>query len=323
MPNIVRTFLVNYDGNDADENILEARALGKSITGASKLYTAIAHYSAFGFVPRGRYRKNCACYVRPATPGSWDQLWAIAPLAGEYGIHAKLYNQSISYIFKAVVGSVKLIWPRPSEATQVAELLSNQFHERTTMDHDLSAALAAGLVKSNVDLASISNRLIDTLPLVAESTRAHGRDFVQPIGGTCSKIVQFPNESLESSISESDAEVIRGDAAMELGTMETFRGTKISEVDIRSGHCVIDVEGIEGHLIGKIMDPGLKIANNMYTSALNNHAEFTVKAKAVRQNGKIKRLYISDADDLPGGTVKGLLECQTRKGSDLNQRPSS
>ncbi len=83
--------------------------------------------------------------------------------------------------------------------------------------------------------------------------------------------------------------------------METFRVTRISEVDIRSGHCVIDVEGIEGHLIGKIMDPVLKIPNNMYTSALNNHSEFTVKAKAVRKNGEIKRLYISDTDDFPGG----------------------
>ena len=83
--------------------------------------------------------------------------------------------------------------------------------------------------------------------------------------------------------------------------METFRVTKISEIDIRSGHCVIDVEGSEGHLIGKIMDPGLKIANNIYTSALNNHSAFTVKAKVVRKNGEIKRLYISDADGLPGG----------------------
>ena len=301
MPDIVRPFIVSYDGKDADKNILEASALGESITGASKLYTAVAHYSVFGLVPRGRYRKDFACYVHPASPGSWDQLWGIAPLAGDYGIHAQLYNQSISYIFGRIVNSLISVWTRPSESVQAVESLSDEFHERARMDDNLSAMLVNGLIQANSDLASLQSQLIGTLPRLADTTRPHGRKFVQPVGKTCSKIVQFQNESFESLISESDAEVIRGDTAMEVGPMETFKVTKISEIDIRSGHCVVDVEGIARQLTGKITDPGLEIPNNMYTKSLNDHTEFMVQAKVVRKNGEIKRLYISNADALVEG----------------------
>ena len=298
MANIVLPFEVKYDGRDADESLLEARSLGESIIGASKLYTAVVHYSVLGFVPRGRYRKQFACYAKPATSGSWDQLWLIAPLAGEYGIHAQLYNQAISYVFKKVICSLKSIWTRPGETQQVVEQLSNTFLEKAKMDNDLSQVLAGGLVEANSDLASIAQQLINTLPQLADSTRPHARSLVRPVGKTCSKIVQFPNDALESLISESDAEVILGDQSMEVDEMKEYRVTKISEIDIRTGHCVIDVEGIAERLTGKIVDPALGQPGNIYTSALNRHAGFVVDAKAVRQNGVIKRLYISNSKEL-------------------------
>lgn len=298
MENVVLPFQVNYCGRDADLNLLEARALGESIIGASKLYTAVAHYSVLGFVPRGRYRKDFACYARPATTGSWEQLWLIAPLAGEYGIHAHLYNQAISYIFKKVICSLKSIWTRPVDTQQVVEQLSNTFLERSKMDHDLLQSSVGGLIKANDNLASLQEKLINTLPQLADATRPHAKRFVQPVGETCSKIIQFTNTPDESSISESDAEVIRGDSTMEVDAMAEYRVTKISEIDLRTGHCVIDVEGVAERLTGKIADPVLEIPGNIYTSALSNHTGFVVDAKAVRKSGVIKSLYISNSREL-------------------------
>ena len=85
---------------------------------------------------------------------------------------------------------------------------------------------------------------------------------------------------------------------MEVEPMAEFKVTQISEVDIRTGHCVIDVEGIESRLTGKITDPVLEIPGNVYTNALNNHTGFMAQAKAVRKNGEIKRLYISNSVDI-------------------------
>ena len=82
---------------------------------------------------------------------------------------------------------------------------------------------------------------------------------------------------------------------MAVDEMAEFRVTKISEIDIRTGHCVIDIEGITERSTGKIVDPVLENPGNIYTSSLNEHTGFVVKAKAVRKNGVIKRLYISDS----------------------------
>ena len=81
--------------------------------------------------------------------------------------------------------------------------------------------------------------------------------------------------------------------------MAEFKINKISEVDIRTGHCIVDIEGIGEQLPGKITDPVLGTPNNVYTRALNRHEGFTVQAKGVRKNGEIKRLYISNSVDQP------------------------
>ena len=206
-----------------------------------------------------------------------------------------------------VIGSVKSIWTKPSETSHVVDQLTNTFLEEARLKNDVTLALVSGLVQANEGLvqanADTLERLLhvclnETLPLLANETRSHGRNFVRPVGDTCSKIVQFPGTPFESSISESEADVIRGDTAMEVDPMAEFKVTHISEVDIRTGHCVIDVEGINSQLIGKITDPVLETPGNVYTNALNNHTGFLASAKAVRKNGDIKRLYISNSVEI-------------------------
>ena len=249
----------------------------------------------FGFVPpRGRYRKSFGCYARPADTGSWDQIWLVTPLAGEYAIHATLYNKSISLIFGQIVNTLKQMWTRPSDITQVVEQLTNTFSEQSRTDKNFQEALVNGIVQANTNIASLQGRLIETLPSLADSTRPHARGFVRPVGETCNRIVQFP-AGVESVISDSDAEVIRGDAAMEVDPMKEFRVNQISEVNIRTGHCILDVEGFSTPIPGKITDPSISLPNNAYTQALNTQSGVTVQAKAVRQSGEIRRLYISNA----------------------------
>lgn len=55
---------------------------------------------------------------------------------------------------------------------------------------------------------------------------------------------------------------------MEVDKMKEYKVNKISEIDIRTGHCVIDVEGIAEHLTGKIVDPAFEQPDNIYTSSL-------------------------------------------------------
>lgn len=291
---IVLPFLVRYDGADADLGLLDGEALGESIAGASRLYTATAHYVIDGMIPRRNYRKRYRSYARPASPGSWDQIWFIGPaIAGEYAIHAQLYNTATSWVFGKIIGTIKDIWTRPRDAERVIQILSETMQEHARLNADVQQTLAAGLVRANDNLASLHSQLIGTLPDLADATREHGRRFVAPVGKTCAEIRQLTSAPSEVLITESDAEVIRGETELEVDPMAEFTINRISEINLRTGHCVLETD--DGAIVpGKITDPVLSVADNTYTRALNEHASFKVQAKAVRQGDTIRRLYISN-----------------------------
>lgn len=106
---------------------------------------------------------------------------------------------------------------------------------------------------------------------------------------------QFKDTEVESQILEADAEVIRGDSAMEVGPVETYRVNRVREVNVDTGHCILDVDGVGAGLPGKITDPALEIPNNVYTTALNTQEPCLIEAKAIRRAGQIRRLYVSNA----------------------------
>lgn len=292
---LVEPFLVTYGGRDADRHVVRADLLGQSIVGAAGLYTSVAHYCVFGFVPRGKYKKQLAVYARATQPGSVEQWMFVGPvLAGEYAIHAHLYNKAIGFLFSKVVDTIKGIWTRPSEVKVVVDRLAQTIDEQARINADLQGQLIAGLVRSNDGLTSLHSKLIDTLPELARRTRHHGVNLVQPIGVSCGHIVQFAGSPLASTINEPEAEVIRGEGEMEVDNVADYRVNRIKEINLATGHCIVDVAGI-GEVIGTITDPVLQTPDNIYTRSLNHHTGCSVKAKAVRKAGSISKLFISDA----------------------------
>lgn len=83
---IVSPFSITYDGNDADQHVISARQLGESVIGASKLYTATAHYCMFGTVPRGNYKKEFQCFAKPAKEKCFEYQMFIAAIASKYSL---------------------------------------------------------------------------------------------------------------------------------------------------------------------------------------------------------------------------------------------
>ena len=80
--------------------------------------------------------------------------------------------------------------------------------------------------------------------------------------------------------------------------MGQFVCTRISEVNVVSGHCILSVDGLNGPVVGKISDPVLLEPKNVYTNALNSQTGFSFSAKPVKKNGEIHRLYVSTAREL-------------------------
>ena len=295
---LVSPFEVTYDGRDAKRHTLEGSALGVSVVGSAKFYTAIAHFCMHGVVPRGRYRRSFAAYAKPATDGSWRQLWYIAPLiAGEYAIHIKLYNEAISFMFAKMTDSVKQLWTKPNESEAIVDKFIAAMQQESQMNKEIHEQQLAVIADGQREMAGIAKKLIDVLPALASATRNHGVDIVKPVGFTCSEITQFSNApALATTITEPDADVIRAGEAAEVDAVATYKLNRIRELNLNTGHCVVDVEGV-GELTGRITDPVLETPNNIYTRRMNDQGVIAVEAKAVKKNGEIQKLYISDAED--------------------------
>jgi hypothetical protein len=205
-----------------------------------------------------------------------------------------LYRAAISVVFKKVLESLLKIWTRPKEIQSVVETLSATLQEQARLNATVQEQLATGLVKASDNLASLHARLIETLPALAGATRPHAIQLVVPVGRTCNSIEQFAETREPLAITEADAEVIRGEGDMEVEPMADYRVQRIREINLNTGHCIMDVEGV-GEVRGKITDPALENPSNVYTSALDEHSPVIVRAKAVRKNGEVYRLFVSDA----------------------------
>lgn len=292
---IVAPFAVTYDGNDADQHVISARQLGESIVGGSKLYTAAVHYCMFGIIPRGNYKKEFQCYAMPAREKCFEYHLFIAAIASEYALHGEIYKEGLGFLFSRVLEAIKKIWLKPGETEKVVEMLVDLLKEESRNSNALNTVLANGLIKANDNLASLHDKLIVTLPQIADSTRSHGAELVSPVGNTCKTIRQFTNTAQEIIITEPEAEVIRGDKDMEIDDMQQFICKRITEVNVENGHCIMNVEGFDELIVGKISDPALETPNNVYTKALNQQTSFIISAKPVKRNGIVQKLFVSDA----------------------------
>ena len=294
MSAIVRPFLVRYEGRDADNGILESTSLSESIAGASGLYNAVAHYCVFGTIPRGRYRKRLTCYARAAQPGSWDQAWEIITNAAEVSAALGLTDPVVGYAFERVVDYMKMMWVSPRRSSSIAKEGADGLGSGINI-----FIQAPSTLNLNVDNGK-AQYLQNSLPILAQETRHHGKKLVSPVGKSCDRIIQFPN-SMSSSISDLEAQIIRRIQGEKLEEMQEYFVNRINGIDLKSGRCDLEVviEDNTVSVLGKITDPSLQTPNNVYTKAVNDHSGCLVQAKAVRIDGELKRLYISDAKPIP------------------------
>ncbi len=69
-------------------------------------------------------------------------------------------------------------------------------------------------------------------------------------------------------------------------------------VDTTNGGCKVRVAGDEKVLPGKITDPALLQAGNIYTHSLDTKQEVMISAKPIVKEGEVVRLFISDGSPI-------------------------
>lgn len=298
MTEIILPFVLTYLGGDADRHEIKAQSLGVSLSGAAKLYNAVAHYCAFGYIPRGNYKKAFQCYAKVPQDGSYEYVLVIAAIAQQQDLLGEISKEAMGYVFSRIIGALKGIWTKRGETGKVVEDLAKVLIEESKNRKDVENLLIRSITQSNDNMASVHGKLIETLPTLAGVLRNSARELVAPIGNTCKQIKQFSLTDFEVEITEPEAEVIRGESEMEVDDMQSFHCNRITEINVENGHCILDVEDYDHLITGKIDDPVLKTPHNVYTKALDNQTPVIITAKPVKKEGVIYRLYISDANEI-------------------------
>lgn len=292
--NIISPFKISYQGKQTEHHFMDAAQFGESIAAAARIYTATIHFCIFGEVPKGNYKKEFLCFTAAPKEGSLEALMCIAPALADGNLFVASYKEAMSTLFWMVIDSLKKMWTRDSKEDVVKEL-AQAITKLAENNKDTQQILANGLVRSNDNLASLHESLIRMLPELAESNRNHGRVMVAPVGRSCARLVQNSDGAHPLEIAEPEANAIKSKDDLVVEDSQDMRCLSINSLNRTTGRCEITVEQYEGVLTGKITDPTLEQAGNVYTHSFDQQTPFRITAKPVLRAGEIHMLYISDA----------------------------
>lgn len=262
-------FVVRYSHHPRVAGI-DAREYAESLQGYSRIYTQVTYWLVTRELPPKRGLIPTYRYARPLVlaqkGGSLDAQWI---LQGTLLMLEPQTLQHMRLIINWVMDAVKNKKQALEPDSVIRDILRDRQHERETTEQTVLG-------------------LVDIL--APGVTRA-----ITPIGKTCSSITQFADTEAAKTITEADAEVMRSDEDLEVDEMKSYKLAQVQELDLATGHCRVLLSDDPTKVIpGRINDPVLQRRGDPYSQALANRTELTVKAKAVKRNGELKQLYISD-----------------------------
>lgn len=185
----------------------------------------------------------------------------------------------VEYAFDFII---KRASGRPAEADAVIVVLKDEV-ARANAQND---KLIEETIQSKRWLQNQFERLVP-------ENRASLRDAADPVGKTV-RTMKIGNEPSISPIDEASADVLRSHKELSVGDVGEYK-VNLEGVFKTNGACRVKLAGTHKIISGKITDPSVGIAGNIYTRALNEGATLVATAKPTLQNGEINRLFISNA----------------------------
>lgn len=291
MKDIVNPLSMKYIGNETDTNVIDAIQFGESIGGAGRIYTSVAHFCTFGEILQPRASSELRCYASVPKEGCYEAILIVATAANQYQLFSDMYKPAMDWLMAKITEYIKDKLIGRGDAVELAKIIA----EQAKASNELNTILANGLLSANQNTADAHKSLIEMLPQLVDSNANRMKNLVAPVGRSCAELKQFSGTKNEFSISEPEAAVIRSEQDLEVGDAAEYKCRLISELNIKTGHCNLEVEGIGKVVTGKISDPVLSEPNSIYSQSLNDHTGFECTAKPVLKDGEIHKLYISDA----------------------------
>jgi len=268
----------------ADQHLVDAQQLGKSLVGISKVANSIAHEFFFETVTHDPRSYHIRFFAGPSREnGLLQELFAIVA-SGQLPLFSPVFIQlGKPFVVATFDAVVKKVLNRKSEAAVAVD----KIHDLAVRHSEFAAQVHQGHMRDKAWLQRMVERL-------AKENRAPLREVPEPIGKTVRRI-QFGGDKDGTPIEEPEAEVLRSREVMTVGDPKEY-DVKIEGVFKTNGSCRIRLLNEDRIVPGKITDPALEQPHNVYTTALDTTAPLHVVAKPVFKDKKLHRLFISHAE---------------------------
>jgi len=280
-----RPTTVSYTGLFADQNLVDAQELGRSLVGIGRLANSITHLYLHGQVVRDSRSFEVKYFAGPPQKNGllfeFSAIMVNSQLPMYSPIFVQLADVIVPRLWEAVISKVI---GRPEDTEKALNVIS----EQAAQHHELALAMQVGHLHDKKWLQDIIGQLVDT-------NRQPLREIPAPVGSSCAKETILARSVSPVVIDEAAAQALKSTEKMTVGDAQTYEGI-FEAVDATNGSCKLKTNGDGKKPIrGKITDPALAMPENVYTHTFDLKVPVVVTAKPVLRDGEIHRLYISDA----------------------------
>lgn len=262
---------LRYDGLDAEQHELDLYALGESLQGFARVTGTVAHLALTHEYKR--YFRSHSLRVLAKEP------------------QANCYRVDLVFEF---VRQHQIL--SGSFGTVVAALIPWLYIKAAKKDQD---GEADSLARAAIDAMAAQNqevigRLLGVIEQMAVDLKPAMLQSAAPINVSCNTIgVITPDR--DHFLGKADKEALLAPSANELSDLMDFT-VLITELDLERKTCKARFahEPDDRRISCEINDPLLQTPKNPYSSAMDAGDPIVVKAKALFEDFKIRKLYISD-----------------------------
>ena len=274
---------LTYRGLYADDHLVDAQQFGASVASAAQIANSICHQYFFEGATHAPRMPSIRFFVGPSKKnGLIQELFAIMS-QGQLPVFAPILLETgkpfIEAAFHAIISK---ILKKPSDLSRAID----KIHDLAVKHNEFARQVHHGHMRDKKWLQSLVDRL-------AVENRTALRELPAPVGRTV-RTMQIGTSFQDATIDEPSAEVLRSRDLIDVGEAEeydvkivgVFKNNGISRVRLLSDNTIV---------AGKIIDPVVDQPNNVYTTALNDDRPLRVTAKPTYKDGKLHKLFISDA----------------------------
>lgn len=255
---------IRYFGLDADRHQLDLVALGQSLQGASRIIDLAASIAIPSRRPNFR-------------------ILSSVPSAKCYEIQVIIAMMQ-PFLPVVIAGAQKA----------VEDLVSYGIASLTKKPETTERAMDIARI-SLEEMGQTSRAAIEAVRSMGDLPKSSAKKFLSPVGKSCDQAIIGNQETGAIPFDITDKDSLEAHP-IDIGPTEGYN-VLITEIDLVNGTCkfALDGEPENRRHLGKITDPSIGIPMNAYSSALAQNSWLKVSGKAELNEGRMTRLFISDA----------------------------